>query len=47
MKQTLHLRQQPSINLRYCYSSRRATQTTSCRRPAIRPLLVWTYVPYR
>ena len=28
MKQTLNLRQQHSINLRYCYSSRRATQGT-------------------
>jgi len=29
MKQTLNLRQQLSINLRYCYSSRRATQSMS------------------
>jgi len=27
--------------------SRRATQITVCRRSAIRPLLNWTYVPYR
>jgi len=29
MKQTLNMRQQLSINLRYCYTSRRATQNMS------------------
>jgi len=46
MKQTLNLRQQLSINLRYCYSSRREPHKL-CRRSAIRPPLVWTSVPYR
>jgi len=32
MKQTLSMRQQLSINLRYCYSSRRATQNMSATR---------------
>jgi len=32
MKQTLDMRQQLSINLRYCYSSRRATQNMSAAR---------------
>ena len=32
MKQTLNMRQQLSINLRYCYSSKRATQNMSATR---------------
>jgi len=32
MKRTLNMRQQLSINLRYCYSSRRATQNMSATR---------------
>jgi len=32
MKQTLNMRQQLSINLRYCYSSRGATQKMSASR---------------
>jgi len=32
MKQALNLRQQLSINLRYCYSSRTATQNISATR---------------
>jgi len=35
MKQTLNVRQQLSISLRYCYSSRRATQTMSAIRNSI------------
>jgi len=29
MKQTLNMRQQLSVSVRYCYSSRRATQNVS------------------
>jgi len=29
MKQTLNMRQQGSVNVRYCYLSRRATQNMS------------------
>jgi len=36
MKQTLHMRQQLSINLRYCYSSSLEKPHKICRRPAIR-----------
>jgi len=43
MKQTLNMRQQLSINLRYCYSSRRATQTMSATRNS--PII--GYVPHR
>jgi len=35
MKQTLNMRQQLSIHLRYCYSSRRATQNMSATRNSL------------
>jgi len=38
MKQTLNMRQKLSINLRYCYSSRKATKNMSA--PAVRWPLV-------
>jgi len=47
MKQTLNLRQQLSINLRYCYHLEELHKVPVCRQWAIRPPLVWTYLPYR
>jgi len=40
MKQTLNMRQQLAINLKYCYSARRATQNmpSSCIEPRIQVL---------
>jgi len=37
MKQTLNMRWQLAINLRYCYSARKAHKT--CRRAAVCPAL--------
>jgi len=40
MKQTLNMRRQLAINLKYCYSARRATQ--KCRRASVCPALLYS-----